>query len=88
MLDKILTTREWLDIWPTNKLLVLDTFISYHCVLILKPKAIEWKHITFRTLDIWKSHLDYEVFVKEKWESYNVRNVVSFDKRETKENET
>ena len=35
-IDRILVSREWLDVWPNSKQLVLIRKVSNHCALVLK----------------------------------------------------
>jgi len=40
-IDMILVSREWLDVWPNSKQLVLSISVSDHCALVLKTVSVD-----------------------------------------------
>jgi len=41
IIDRILVSREWLDVWPNSKQLVLSRSVSDDCSLVLKVSSVD-----------------------------------------------
>jgi len=55
-IDKILVSREWLEVWSNNKQFVLSRSVSDHCALVLKDTCVDWGLKPFRRLDVWQNN--------------------------------
>jgi len=42
IMERILVSREWLDVWPNSKQFVLSRLISDHCALVLRISLVDW----------------------------------------------
>jgi len=40
-IDRVLVSREWLDIWPDSKKFVNKRLVSDHCAIILKDSSVD-----------------------------------------------
>jgi len=72
-IDRVLVSREWLDVWSDCKQFVLSRFVSDHCALVFKVSKVDWGPKPFRSLDAWQSDERFKDFVRSKWHSYEVR---------------
>jgi len=71
-IDRILVSREWLDIWPNSKPLALSRKVSDHGALVLKVSLMDWRPKPFRSLDVWQKDNRFLDFVRSKWQTYEV----------------
>ncbi|GAU38427.1 hypothetical protein TSUD_396070 [Trifolium subterraneum] len=71
-LDKFLLSGEWCLTWPDCTQVARMRGLSDHCALILAANEDEWGPRPSRMLKCWKDVPGYNVFVKDKWKSYQV----------------
>ncbi|XP_068498242.1 uncharacterized protein [Phaseolus vulgaris] len=71
-IDRVLVSKEWLDIWPNSQQFVLSRSISDHCAVILKEVSVDWGPKPFRCLDVWQRDNGFKEFVRSSWSSYKV----------------
>jgi len=72
-IDKVLVSREWLDVWPECKQFILSRTVSDHCALVLKDSKVDWGPKPFRSLDVWQEDSRFKDFVRSKWHSYELQ---------------
>ena len=72
-IDRVLVSREWLDVWSDCKQFVLSRIVSDHCALVFKVSKVDWGPKPFRSLDAWQSDGRFKDFVRSKWHSYEVQ---------------
>lgn len=65
-LDRVLVSREWLNLWSTCKRYVQTRQVLDHCAIIVKSTSVDWGPRAFRTLDT-----RFVDLVKSKWNSYS-----------------
>ena len=71
-IDRILVSREWLEVWPNSKHLVLSRSVSNHCAIVLQTTSVDWGPKPFRSLDVWQRDGRFLDFVRSKWQNYEV----------------
>ena len=71
-IDRVLVSKEWLDLWPNSQQFVLSRSISDHCAVLLKEVSVDWGPKPFRCLDVWQRDSGFKEFVKSSWVSYKV----------------
>ncbi|GAU12549.1 hypothetical protein TSUD_182630 [Trifolium subterraneum] len=71
-LDKFLLSGEWCLTWPNCTQVAWMKGLSDHCPLILAANEEEWGPRPSRMLNCWKDVPDYNIFVKDKWNSFQV----------------
>jgi len=62
-IDRVLVSKEWLEVWLQNKQFVLSRVISNHCIVVLKDMCVDWGSKPFRSLDVWQSDNRYKDFL-------------------------
>ncbi|XP_068503636.1 uncharacterized protein [Phaseolus vulgaris] len=72
-IDRVLVSREWLDVWSDCKQFVLSRIVSDYCALVFKVSKVDWGPKPFRSLDAWQSDGRFKDFVRSKWHSYEVQ---------------
>jgi len=72
-IDRVLVSKEWLDVWPRCQQFVLNRSISDHCVVVLKEVSVDWGPRPFRCFDVWQRDSRFKDFVRRKWVSYDVQ---------------
>ena len=72
IIDRVLVSKEWLDLWPNSQQFVLSRSISDHCAVILKEVSVDWGSKPFRCLDVWQRDSGFKEFVRSSWVSYKV----------------
>jgi len=53
-IDRILVSREWVEVWPNSKQFVLTRSVFDHCALVLKVSSVDWGPKPLRSLDVWQ----------------------------------
>jgi len=71
-IDRVLVSKEWLEVWPNSKQFIYSRSVSDHCVLVIKDSCPDWGPKPFRSLDIWQKDSRFRDFVRCKWLSYEV----------------
>ncbi|GAU35285.1 hypothetical protein TSUD_274870 [Trifolium subterraneum] len=71
-LDRFLLSGEWCLSWPNCSQIARMRGLSDHCPLILVANEEDWGPRPSRMLKCWKDVPGYNIFVKEKWNSYQV----------------
>jgi len=71
-IDRVLVSKEWLDLWPNSQQFVLRRSISNHCAVILKEVSVDLGLKPFRCLDVWQRDSGFKEFVRSSWVSYKV----------------
>jgi len=72
-IDRVLVSREWLDVWPKCKQFILSRTVSDHCALLFKDSKVDWGPKPFRSLDAWQEDSRFKDFVRSKWHSYELQ---------------
>ena len=72
-IDRVLVSKEWVEVWSHCKQLVLSRLVSDHCAIVIRDKYVHWSPKLFRSLDVWQSDSKFKVFLKEKWLNYEVQ---------------
>ncbi|XP_068477274.1 uncharacterized protein [Phaseolus vulgaris] len=65
-IDRVLVSREWLDVWPECKQFILSRTVSDHCALVFKDSKVDWGPKPFRSLDVWQEDSRFKDFVRSK----------------------
>ncbi|CAJ2637778.1 unnamed protein product [Trifolium pratense] len=71
-LDRFLLSEEWCLSWPHCKQVAKLRGLSDHCPLVLSANEEDWGPRPSRMLKCWKDIPGYNVFVREKWNSFQV----------------
>ncbi|GAU34505.1 hypothetical protein TSUD_388170 [Trifolium subterraneum] len=71
-LDRFLLSGEWCLTWPNCTQVARMRGLSDHCPLVLAANEEEWGPRPSRMLKCWKDVPGYNIFVKDKWQSYQV----------------
>ncbi|PNX60973.1 cysteine-rich receptor-like protein kinase [Trifolium pratense] len=71
-LDSLLLSEEWCLTWPNCKQVAKLRGLSDHCPLVLSANEEDWGPRPSRMLKCWKDVPGYNVFVREKWNSFQV----------------
>ncbi|GKV12444.1 hypothetical protein SLEP1_g23583 [Rubroshorea leprosula] len=72
-LDRFLVSDHFLQSFQNVVQWGLGRSLSDHCPIMLQSKVEDWGPKPFRTIDSWLTHSGFEQFVKEKWNSFEVR---------------
>jgi len=64
IINRVLVSREWLDIWSDSKQFVLSRSVFDHCALILKESFVDWGLKSFICLYIWQRDSRFKEFVR------------------------
>ncbi|PNX79707.1 cysteine-rich receptor-like protein kinase, partial [Trifolium pratense] len=71
-LDRFLLSEEWCLTWPNCKQEAKLRGLSDHCPLVLSTNVKDWGPRPSRMLKCWKDVPGYYMFVREKWNSFQV----------------
>ncbi|MCH85381.1 endonuclease/exonuclease/phosphatase family protein, partial [Trifolium medium] len=71
-LDRFLLSEEWCMAWPNCKQVASLRGLSDHCPLVLSANEEDWGPRPMRMLKCWKDVPGYDLFVREKWVSFQV----------------
>ncbi|CAJ2662883.1 unnamed protein product [Trifolium pratense] len=71
-LDKFLLTGEWCLTWPNCTQVARMRGLSDHCPLVLVADEEDWGPRPLRMLKCWKDVPGYHLFVREKWNSFQI----------------
>ncbi|MCI04813.1 endonuclease/exonuclease/phosphatase family protein, partial [Trifolium medium] len=71
-LDRFLLSEEWCMAWPNCKQVARLRGLSDHCPLVLSANEEDWGPRPLRMLKCWKDVPGYDLFVREKWASFQV----------------
>ncbi|PNX63751.1 cysteine-rich receptor-like protein kinase, partial [Trifolium pratense] len=71
-LDRFLLTEEWCLAWPNCRQVARMRGLSDHCPLVLSVNEDDWGPRPSRMLKCWKDIPGYNLFVREKWNSFQV----------------
>ncbi|GAU17884.1 hypothetical protein TSUD_330100 [Trifolium subterraneum] len=71
-LDRFLISPEWCLAWPDCTQTARMRGLSDHCPLILASNVEDWGPRPSRMLKCWKDVPGYNIFVKDRWNSYQV----------------
>lgn len=81
-LDRFLLSKTWLEKWPHLSQWAGARGLSDHCPIILKETKLNWGPKPFRVFNGWRDFSGYGDFVKEQWESFEVRSWAGFVAKE------
>ncbi|GAU39714.1 hypothetical protein TSUD_275090 [Trifolium subterraneum] len=76
-LDRFLLSGEWCLTWPNCTQVARLRGLSDHCPLILAANEEDWGHRPSRMLKCWKDVPGYNIFMKDKWNSFQTNKSVS-----------
>ncbi|XP_068498198.1 uncharacterized protein [Phaseolus vulgaris] len=65
-IDRVLVSKEWLDVWSDCKQFVLSRIVYDHCALVFKDSKVDWGPKPFRSLDAWQGDGRFKDFVRSK----------------------
>lgn len=71
-LDRILVNDVWNDKWPQLVLKGGGRSVSDHIPIFLECSIRDWGPKPFKFMNSWMQHPNFQVFVKSKWQSYNI----------------
>ncbi|GAU10636.1 hypothetical protein TSUD_419760, partial [Trifolium subterraneum] len=71
-LDRFLLSEDWCLTWPYCKQEARMKGVSDHCLLILSANEEDWGPRPSRMLKCWKLVPGYNLFVRDKWNSFQV----------------
>ncbi|MCH82498.1 cysteine-rich receptor-like protein kinase, partial [Trifolium medium] len=71
-LDRFLLSGEWCLTWPNCTQAVRMRGLSDHCPLVLAADEEDWGPRPLRMLKCWKDVPGYQLFVREKWNSFQI----------------
>ncbi|MCI22800.1 cysteine-rich receptor-like protein kinase, partial [Trifolium medium] len=71
-LDRFLLSEEWCLTWSNFKKVAKLRGLSDHCPLVLSANEEDWGPRPSRMLKCWKDVHGYNLFVREKWNSFQV----------------
>ncbi|CAJ2637040.1 unnamed protein product [Trifolium pratense] len=71
-LDRFLLSEEWCLNWPNCKQMAKMRGLSDHCPLVLSANEEDWRPRPSRMLKCWKDIPGYKLFVRDKWNSFQV----------------
>ncbi|GLT59681.1 hypothetical protein SLA2020_324880 [Shorea laevis] len=72
-LDRFLVSESFLQSFQNVDQRGLQRSLSDHCPIMLQTRVENWGPKPFRTIDSWLTHPEFEQFVKERWNSFEVR---------------
>ena len=72
-LDRVLVSEEWIQKWPMCKQYIQPREVSDHCAVVVKSMLKDWGPRPFRSIDAWFMESNFKELVKDKWNSYVVR---------------
>ncbi|XP_073059743.1 uncharacterized protein [Primulina eburnea] len=68
-LDRYLFSRDWMDIFPNYRQVVLPRITSDHCPVVLDTAELRWGPAPFRFENTWLSHQNFKQLVRSWWNS-------------------
>ncbi|GAU44755.1 hypothetical protein TSUD_246480 [Trifolium subterraneum] len=71
-LDRFLLSEEWCLAWPNCQQVARLRGLSDHCSLVLSANEEDWGPRPSRMLKCWRDVPGYNLFVKDKWTSFQV----------------
>ncbi|GAU42656.1 hypothetical protein TSUD_398610 [Trifolium subterraneum] len=71
-LDRFMLSEEWCLTWPNCEQVAKLRGLSDHCPLVLSANEEDWGPRPLRMLKCWKDVPGYNLFVREKWKSFQV----------------
>ncbi|PNX55283.1 cysteine-rich receptor-like protein kinase, partial [Trifolium pratense] len=71
-LDRFLLSGEWCLTWPNCTQVARMRGLSDHCPLVLAADEEDWGPRPLRMLKCWKDVPGYHLFVREKWNSFQI----------------
>ncbi|PNY09903.1 cysteine-rich receptor-like protein kinase, partial [Trifolium pratense] len=71
-LDRFLLSKEWCLTWPNCNQEAKMRGLSDHCPLVLSKNDKDWGPRPSRMLKCWKDVPGYNLFVREKWNTFQV----------------
>ncbi len=71
-IDRVLVSKEWLEVWPNSQQFVFNRSISDHCAVILKEVSVDWGPKPFRFLNVWLKDSRFKEFVSSSWSAYKI----------------
>jgi len=71
-IDRILLSESWCVTWPDCFQLALARGLSDHCPLVLSIDEENWGLRPLQMLKCWENFAGYDIFVREKWNSFQV----------------
>ncbi|CAJ2637850.1 unnamed protein product [Trifolium pratense] len=71
-LERFLLSEEWCLAWPNCRQVARLRGLSDHCPLVLSANEEDWGPRPSRMLKCWKDIPGYNLFVREKWNSFQV----------------
>ncbi|PNX69688.1 cysteine-rich receptor-like protein kinase, partial [Trifolium pratense] len=71
-LDRFLLSEEWCLAWPNCRQVARMRGLSDHCPLVLSANEEDWGPRPSRMLKCWKDIPGYHLFVREKWNSFQI----------------
>ncbi|GAU35629.1 hypothetical protein TSUD_30470, partial [Trifolium subterraneum] len=71
-LDRFLLSEEWCVTWPSCNQVARMRGLSDHCSLVLSTNVEEWGPRPSRMLKCWRYVPSYNLFVRDKWNSFQV----------------
>ncbi len=72
-LDIFLVSTNFVDQWPTARVVALRRCLSDHCPIILKLDKHDYGPTPFRLFDIWMDHKDFLDLVNSIWNDNSVQ---------------
>ncbi|XP_045791512.1 uncharacterized protein LOC123886222 [Trifolium pratense] len=71
-LDRFILSEEWCLNWPNCKQMAKLRGLSDHCPLVFSADEEDWGPRPSRMLKCWKDIPGYNLFVRDKWNSFHV----------------
>ncbi|GAU24254.1 hypothetical protein TSUD_23900, partial [Trifolium subterraneum] len=71
-LDRFLLSEEWCMAWPNSQQVARLRGLSDHCSLVLSANEEDWGPRPLRMLKCWRDVPGYNLFVRDKWNSFQV----------------
>ncbi|CAJ2652820.1 unnamed protein product [Trifolium pratense] len=71
-LDRFILSEEWCLAWPNCKQVARLRGLSDHCPLVLSANEEDWGPRPSRMLKCWNDIPGYNMFVRDKWKSFQV----------------
>ncbi|GKV30583.1 hypothetical protein SLEP1_g39383 [Rubroshorea leprosula] len=71
-LDRFLFSTKFLINFLNLSLRALNRDLSNHCPILLKSLNTDWGPKPFRSLNCWMNHEGFDVFVHDKWRSFEI----------------
>jgi len=64
IIDRILVSEAWLQLWPESKQFIMSRSVSDHCVIVVKNSIVNCGLKPFRTLDVWQQTKGFKEVVR------------------------